>query len=297
MDRLEAMRAFLGVADVGGFAEAARRLRRSSSSVTRAVAMIEADLGLQLFRRTTRSVQLTEAGLRYAERCRRILEEIEDAHSAMRGEETAPQGRLSITAPVLFGRMHVLPIVETLLAAHPALSIRLVLLDRVTHLVEEGFDAAVRIGPLADSALLAIPLAQVVRFVVASPSYLANAGTPLSPPDLKQHATIAFEGIDATDAWRFGTDGAVRVSLKPRLILNSADAAIDAATRGHGITHALSYQVEDALAAGRLVRLLQDFESAPIPVSIVCQAARRNTPNVAAFVAAARERLARRKFS
>jgi DNA-binding transcriptional LysR family regulator len=285
MDQIQAMRVFLAVADRSGFAEAARALRLSPAAVTRAVAGLEAELGLALFSRTTRSVRLTERGAIYADRCRRILSEIEDATSAVRGEDAAPRGRLSVTAPVLFGRLHVLPAIERLMAAHPALSVRLALLDRVTHMVEEGFDVAVRIGTLADSALIAVPVTTVRRVLVAAPAYLAEAGVPHAPADLKRHRIIGFEGVGSTNDWRFGPDGRQTVTVAPALSVNSADAAIASAERGHGLTRALSYQVEDSVAAGRLTRLLTELEPPPIPVSLVYQAARRGNPNIAALVA------------
>ncbi len=296
MDRLDAMRVFLAVADRGGFAEAARSLRLSPAAATRAVAMLENELALPLFNRTTRSVRLTERGALYAERCRRILADIEDARSAVRGEDAEPRGLLAITAPVLFGRLHVLPIAEALTDAHPDLTIRLVFVDRVTHLVEEGFDIAVRIGTLADSALVAVPVASVRRVLVASPYYLAAHGTPSKPPDLKRHRIVAFEGVGASNEWRFGSDGQMAVTVAPRLSVNSADAAIAAAIRGRGITRALSYQVSDAVAEGRLVRVLPDHEAGDLPVSLVYQASRRGSPNIVAFVRAARAKLANARW-
>ncbi len=289
MDRLDALRAFIAVAERASFAAAARGLRWSPAAVTRAVAMIEAELGVTLFHRTTRVVRLTEPGALYAEQCRRILAELEAARSQVRGEDASPRGTLSVTAPVVFGRLHVMPIVEALAAAHPALAIRLTFVDRVTHLVEEGFDIGVRIGALPDSALVAVPLTQVHRVVVASPAYLAMYGEPDLPDELRQHAIIAFDGLEATDAWRFAVPrqpGATSVSVAvvPRLIVNSADAAIAAALRGRGITRVLSYQVEEAVRQGRLRHLLGAHEPPSVPVSLVFQASRRSSPNIAAFV-------------
>lgn len=292
MDRLDAIRAFLAVAERASFAAAARSLRWSPAAATRAVAMLEAELGIALFHRTTRVVRLTEPGALYAEHCRRILADLEAARSLVRGEDAAPRGTLAVTAPVVFGRLHVMPIAEALVAAHAELSIRLTFVDRVTHLVEEGFDIAVRIGVLPDSALVAVPLTKVVRVVVASPVYLAERGEPGSPADLRRHAIIAFDGMDATDAWRFAGAAPSSVSVAPRLVVNGADAAIGAALRGQGITRVLSYQVADALAEGRLRRLLHAHEPPALPVSLVFQAGRRGSPNIAAFVREARARFA-----
>lgn len=287
MDQLDAMKVFLAVADQGSFAEAARTLRLSPAAVTRAVTGLEANLDLALLYRTTRVVRLTERGSLYAERCRRILRDVEEARSLARGEDAAPHGHLSITAPVLFGRLHVLPAVERVMAAHPALTVRLTLLDRVVHLVEEGFDLAVRIGALVDSALIAVPIGHVRPVVVASPAYVEAHGAPVVPADLKMHHIIGFEGVGATNDWRFGANGRHSVSVSPGLSLNSADAAITSTLRGRGITRALTYQVEDALADGRLVRLLATHEPADVPVNVLYQAARRGNPNIRAFIAEA----------
>lgn len=296
MDRIDEMRVFLAVADRGSFAEAARALRLSPAAATRAVAAIEADLGLSLFGRTTRSVRLTEAGALYAERCRRLLQEYEDARAEVRGEDAEPRGELSLTAPVLFGRLHIAPIAEALIGAHPRLSVRLTLVDRVTHLVEEGFDVAVRIGELADSTLIAVPVARVRRIVVASPAYLAAQGMPQEPADLKAHRIVSFEGVDPTREWRFGPEGRSVVPLAPRLTINSAEAVVDAAARGAGVARVLSYQAEAALAAGRLERILRAHEPPSVPVSLVYPASRRTSANVAAFLRAARAHFAQRSW-
>lgn len=286
------MRAFLAVADKGSFIEAARHLRLSSAGVTRAVAQLEAELGVTLLRRTTRSVGLTDRGAIYAERCRRLLGDLDEAANLVRGEDSAPRGLLSVTAPVMFGQMHILPVVETLADRHPNLTVRLTLLDRVTHLVEEGFDAGVRIGTLADSAMIGVPLAQVRRVIVASPAYIDRHGTPGTPGDLRNHAIIAFEGISMTNEWRLGPGGQTGVALASRLSVNTAAAAIAAAERGFGIAQVLSYQVREAVAAGRLVRLLTAFEPEPVPATLLYQASRRGAANIRAFAVAARERLA-----
>lgn len=292
MDRLDAMRTFLAVADLSSFAAAARKLRLSSAAATRAVALLEGDVGTRLLSRTTRSVRLTERGAIYAQRCRRILSEVDEATSEARGENAEPRGLLSVTAPVVFGRLHVLPIAEALIARHPALNVRLTFIDRVVHLVEEGFDVAVRIGSLSDSALVGVPLGEVRRVLVASPGYVEAHGEPAAPADLKAHAIIAFEGVGSTNDWRFGDRVPTGVVVVPRLSVNNADAAIASALRHRGITRVLSYQVHEDLAAGRLRRLLTDFEPPPIPVTLLYQASGRGSPNIAAFVRGARSRFA-----
>ena len=281
MDRIGSMQAFVGVAIHGSFAEAARHLRLSPSAVTRAVAALEEHLGQTLFNRTTRSVRLTPHGEAYLQSCRSILDDLEAADRRVRGEGAEPRGLLTVAAPVLFGRLHVLPVVTGLLEAHRALSIRLILSDALAHIVDDGVDVAVRIGPLHDSGLFATRLGAVARVTVASPTYLLAHGEPGTPADLARHDIIGFENVDRSDEWRFG-DTAVR--LRPRLMVNSAEAALDAASAGIGITRALSYQAEAAVQAGRLRLVMEAFRSAPYPVSAVHVARRATSPNVAAFI-------------
>ncbi|WP_133366645.1 LysR family transcriptional regulator [Qipengyuania sediminis] len=287
MDRIDAMRAFVTVADLGGFAPAARALRWSPASVTRAVAQLEEELGVSLFNRTTRVVRLTEGGTIFADKSREILSTLAAARSLTRGEDAAPGGTLRVTAPALFGRRHVMPIAEATQRAHPALTLRITLLDRVVHLVEEGFDVAVRLGPLPDSALVAVKLAEVRLVIVASPAYLAQAGTPRAPGDLAAHRIVSFEGVGSTDEWQFGPRRRAVVRTSPRLAVNCAEAALGAIERGHGIGRLYSYQLGDGIAAGRLVRLLPDDEPPPVPVSLVYAAGARNSANVRAFVSEA----------
>lgn len=287
MDRIDAMRAFVAVATNASFAGAARQLRLPPSAVTRGIAQLEADLGLTLFNRTTRVVRLTERGAIHLDSCRKILDDIDAAIARVRGQDAAPRGRLNIAAPILFGRLHVLPVVTGLLAAWPDLDVRLLLSDRNVHLVDDGFDVAVRIGDLADSALVATRLGSVCRVAVASPAYLAQRGTPQRPVDLADHDLIAFENLEASNDWHFGPDNAA-VRVHPRLAVNSADAAIAAAIAGAGITRTLSYQVRDAVVARQLVLVLPDLTPPPVAVSAVYPPSRHAAPNVAAFVAASR---------
>lgn len=291
MDRLDSLRIFVAVANLGSFAEAARRLRLSPSAVTRAVAELENRLGVTLIARTTRSLRLTERGEIHLQSCRQMLEDYDQAVRRVRGENSEPRGGMKVAAPVVFGRLHVLPIVNALLDAHPMLSVHLSLSDRNVHLVDEGVDIAVRIGALADSSLIATKLGDVGRVLVASPAYLARRGRPASLASLADHDLVAFENMDARSEWRFGADDrAVRV--EPRLVVNSADAAIAAAEADRGITRALSYQVEAGVRAGRLIVLLQEFAPPPLPVSALQPARRIASANVAAFLKAARARFA-----
>jgi DNA-binding transcriptional LysR family regulator len=288
MDRFDAMRVFVSVATRGSFAEASRSLRLSPSAVTRAVAWLEDELGLSLLTRTTRSLRLTERGATFLESCRQILDDLDDAERRVRGEDAEPRGEMTVAAPVVFGRLHVMPIVDGLLRAHPALKVRLLLSDRNVHLVEEGVDVAVRIGSLADSSLVATTLGAVSRVLVASPAYLAQRGAPASPLDLSAHDLIAFDGLGSVDEWSFATlDRPLRI--EPRLSISSLDATLAGAEAGLGITRALSYQVEAAVREGRLALVLQAFATTPLPVSAVYPARRIGSANVAAFTKAARE--------
>ncbi|MBS0638917.1 MAG: LysR family transcriptional regulator [Proteobacteria bacterium] len=288
MDRLDAMRAFVAVASRGSFAEAARSLRVSPTAVTRAVAGLEDALGLMLLIRTTRSVRLTDQGAAYLEDCRRILADLDAAERRVRGEAAAPRGRLTVAAPLMFGRLRVLPVVQRLLRENPELSVRLILSDRVVHLVEEGIDVAVRLADLPDSALIATRVGSVRRVVAASPDYLQRRGTPDTPAALAGHDIVAFEGVEASNEWRFGADESIGVRIEPRLMVNTADAAIAAAADGLGITRTVSYQVEDSVRLGRLRLILEDFATPPYPVSIVHPPHRLGSANVAAFVRVAR---------
>jgi len=288
MDRLHTMRVFAAVARLESFAEAARRLRLSPSVVTRSIAQLEDPLGLTLITRTTRSLRLTERGEVYLESCRQILEDIDGAERRVRGESAEPRGSLKVAAPILFGRLHVLPIVSRVLNEHKDLSIRLTLSDRNIHLVDEGIDVAVRIGELADSSLIAVKLGVVSRTVVASPGYLKLRGVPRLPAELVGHDIVAFEGIGAIDEWRFSSHEKP-IRIDPRLSVNSADAAIAAAEAGIGITRTLSYQVKDAVLAGRLVPILQQFAPPEAPVSAIYPARRIASANVAVLVKAARD--------
>lgn len=286
MDRLDAMRIFVAVSKLGSFSEAARQLRISASVATRSIAQLEDQLGLVLLTRTTRALRLTERGSVFRESCEQILEEIDAAERRVRGEDARPRGELKIAAPIVFGRLHLLPIVGQLLKSHENLSIRLALSDRNVHLVDEGIDVAVRVGELADSGMIATKLAEVRRVVVASPAYLDTRGTPTTPGDLAAHDLIAFENLDTMNEWRFADGESARVV--PRLAVNSADAAIMASEMGLGITRTLNYQVRDAVRAGRLRPVLEKFAPAASPVSAIYPSRRIGSANVAAFVKAAR---------
>ena len=285
MDRIDAMQAFIAVADLGGFAPAARKLGLSPSGVTRVIAALEEHLGARLLQRTTRSVALTDAGARYLERVRRILADVEEAEASIKDERTRPSGRLVVSAPVGFGRLHVSPVMSEYLKRYAEVSGELRLADRMINLVEDGVDLAVRIGHLADSSLVARHVGEMRRIVVASPGYLKAHGEPKTPEAIASHQTIQFGGATASPDWRFVRDGSeVRFAPVPRLTTNSADAAIGYAVRGGGLTRVLAYQAADAIKAGRLKILLAKFEPAPLPIHIVYPTSRLLSAKVRTFI-------------
>lgn len=292
MDRLQAMTTFVAVVDCGGFASAARKLNQSPPVVTRAVAELEERLGLRLLTRTTRVVRVTDAGDRFAEDCRRILADIEEAETAATGAHAAPRGTLTITAPVLFGQLHVTPILVSYLQQFPEVDARCLFLDRVVNLVEEGIDVAVRIGELPDSSLRATRVGRVRRVLVAAPGYLAAHGWPQRPEDLADHAIVSASGVSPLPEWRFNDGGKPLIQrLQPRLRTTTNDSAIAAAVAGLGITRLLSYQVADQLRSGALQMLLRDFETAPLPVQVVHLEGQRAAQKVRAFIDLAVDRL------
>jgi DNA-binding transcriptional LysR family regulator len=285
MDRLQAMTAFLAVVDGGGFAAAARRLRLSPPVVTRAVAELEARLGVRLLTRTTRVVRVTEAGARYADDCRRVLAAVDEAEEAAIGSHAVPRGHLTVTAPVLFGALFVTPIVTHYLERYPEVDASCWFVDRVVNLVEEGVDAAVRIGELPDSSLQAVRVGQVRRVICASPAYLARAGTPATPDELAQHCIVSARGVTPSPDWDVNDGDNLRVvKLRPRLTSTSNDAAIAAALGGFGLTRLLSYQVAEHLRDGRLQRVLGAYETVPSPVHVVHREGRHASPKVRAFL-------------
>lgn len=296
MDRFESLTVFVAVAEQRGFAAAARSLGLSPAAATRAVAGLERRLGVTLLHRSTRAVSLTDEGAGFLDRARRILADLREAEQIVGGGRSVPRGQLYVTAPVLFGRLHVLPEIEDLLTAHDGLSARLMLVDRNVRIVEEGIDVAVRIGALADSALRAVAIGAVRPTIVASPAYLAKHGTPSGPADLRRHRCIVGNGARVGSAWSFGADGRTIVEVVPRLTVNSIDAEIRAAEAGLGLANLLSYQVADAIAAGRLVPVLADHAPPALPVSLLYEAARASMPSVRLFIDAMRARARRRAW-
>jgi DNA-binding transcriptional LysR family regulator len=285
MDRIDAMQAFLAVADLEGFAPAARKLKLSPSAVTRLIASLEEHLGARLLQRTTRSVALTDAGARYLARVRRILADVEEAEASINDERTRPSGRLVVSAPIGFGRLHVSPVMSEYLKRYPEVSGELRLTDRVVNLVEDGVDLAVRIGHLADSSLVARHVGEMRRIVVASPGYLKAHGEPKAPEAIESHQTIQFGATMASPDLRFVRDGKeIRIAPVPRLMTNSADAAIQYAVAGGGLTRVLAYQAAEALKRGRLKIVLAKFEQPPFPIHVVYPTSRLLSAKVRAFI-------------
>lgn len=271
MNRLEAMTILVAVVETGSFTAAGRRLGIPLPTVSRKLAELEAHLGgTRLLVRSTRRLSLTEAGADYVAACKRILEEIEAADRKASGEYALPKGELVLAAPIVFGRLHVLPVVAEFLATYPEIDVKLLLSDRNAQLVDDHIDLALRIGSLPDSAMIALPLGTVRWIVCASPAFLAAQGRPQAPADLAGLACVTFDMVGTSTAWAFSRGKtAESVPVRSRLSVNTAEAALDAAAEGVGLTRVLSYQAARAIAEGRLERVLEDFEPPPLQVSLI----------------------------
>jgi len=292
MDRLQAMTMFVTVVETEGFASAARKLNVSPSVVSRMVTELEERLGVRLLTRTTRIVRLTDAGAIYFEDCRRILGEIDAAEVTATGTHAAPRGQLTVTAPVLFGKFHIMPIVLDYLTRYPAVNVNCWFLDRIVNLVDEGADVAVRIGELPSSSLQAVAVGKVRRILCAAPIYLEQYGVPQRPEDLAGHVTIQSSGVSPAPEWRFTVDQQpLAVPIQPRVITTTNDSAIEAVIAGLGVTRLLSYQVARELAAGTLKIVLADYEPAALPVHVVHREGRHANQKVRSFLDLAIESL------
>jgi DNA-binding transcriptional LysR family regulator len=270
MDRFDSMSVLLAVTDAGSLSAGARRLGMPLATVSRKVSELEAHLHTRLLNRGSRRLELTDAGQSYVAACRKILEDVGEAERAASGEYRAPRGELVIAAPIVFGRLHMLPIIGAFLKAYPEIDVRLTLADRVVSLLEEHVDVALRIGELRDTSLVATRVGALRRVVCASPEYLEARGTPTTPSDLESHDCITFEGLMSPRSWTFSNDGEARsVDIHSRLVVNTAEAAVDMAVAGIGVTRVLSYQIATALLEGKLVIVLESFEPAQQPVSLV----------------------------
>ncbi|WP_337660922.1 LysR substrate-binding domain-containing protein [Erythrobacter sp. Alg231-14] len=291
MDKLQAMRTFLEVARGQSFAAAGRALNASPATITRTIAALEESIGADLFIRTTRTVRLTEAGERYAPECERLLGEIDAAEALAAGHQAEPVGTLSITAPVLFGRLYIAPIVTEFCSQYPDVDVQLVLLDRVTNMVDEGFDIALRIGRMPDSSLKAVTVGSVRRVVAGSPDYLREHGVPRTPEDLKSHRIVAVTSAFSSVDWRFGKKDKTTIRVHPRVRCNNNATAIAIAASGWALTRVLSYQVGIEVNEGRLRMVLEDYEEEPLQVHLVHGGTRITASKVRAFIDFASKRL------
>ena len=292
MDRLDAMSVVIAVGEAGSLSPAAHHLGMPLPTVSRKISDLEAHLNARLFNRSTRGLTLTDAGHVYLGACKRILEDVSDAERAAAGEFTTPKGDLIISAPIVFGRLHVLPAITEFLEAYPGVNVRLVQSDRLINLLEGHVDLAVRIGELSDSSLIATRCGSTRRVVYGSPRYFSEHDAPKHPTDLATHSSIVFEGLTSPDTWVFRTDRSdVSVPIRPKLIVNTAEAAIDAALAGVGLTRVLSYQIEQAVKVGTLATVLRRFEPAPVPINVVYMSQRRLPLKVRAFLDFATPRL------
>ncbi|MBI5719952.1 MAG: LysR family transcriptional regulator [Burkholderiales bacterium] len=291
MDHLQCLRTFVAVAEAGSFVRGAQQREVSAAAATRAIAALEKRLGAVLLHRTTRSLRLTEQGEAFLADCRRIVAELDAAEAAITGARSQPSGLLSVTAPALFGSRHVAPLLIEFLGHHPLVQARAFFTNRVVHLIDEGFDVALRISHLPDSGLTALPLGAMRAVVVASPAYLKRHGVPRTPADLARHQGIGFTIEDqGRSSWRLGR---ARTATAPqeRLVVNANDVKVAAAVAGEGLARALAYQVTDEVQDGRLRVVLQEHEGPPVPVHLVYPAGRAAAAKVRAFVQFAAERL------
>jgi DNA-binding transcriptional LysR family regulator len=267
MDRLESMSTLVAAVEAGSLSAAARRLGMPLATVSRKVSELEAHLRTQLLHRSSRKLTLSDAGRSYLAACIRILEQVGEAERAASGEYSAPKGDLVLSAPIVFGRLHVLPIVAEFLRVYPEIDVRIVFSDRLANLLEEHVDVAIRVGALPDSSLIATRIGTIRRVVCGSPEYFERRGVPKQPTDLSSHDCLTFEGIAAADAWFFeGKQRAITVPIHSRLTVNTAEAAIDAACLGLGVTRVFSYQMAASERSGALLRVLKSFEPEPLPV-------------------------------
>lgn len=287
-----ALQTFVRIADSGSLSAAARATGRSLPAVSRSLAQLESELGVRLLHRTTRSIHLTDAGAQYLERCRRILADLDEANASISDAVRALAGPITLTAPILFGHKHAAPVITEFLAAHPGVSVNLALTDRNVNLVEEGIDLAIRIGALEDSGLVARKLGTVRRVACASPAYLKRRGTPKTPKDLADHTCLLFSGLSPTPYWEFRDSGKpLQIRVQGILSSNHGPSVIEAARGGLGIIVALSYQVQELVAAGELRVLLQRYEPEPIPVNAVLPSGRLQPARVRALAELLQERM------
>ena len=292
MDKFNLISIFIAVVDTNGFAAAARKLNISPPAVTRAINELETQLNVRLLTRTTRKVRVTDAGARYVEDCRKIIAELSEADESVGGSHGAPRGRLTLTAPVLFGSKFVTPIVAEYLQTYPEVSASCLFLDRIVNMMDEGIDVAIRIGELPDSSMQSIRVGQVRRVICAAPGYLKQYGIPRKPEDLQNHSIISANSMDSSPEWTLMEDGVARViKLQSRFTTSSNDSAIAATAGGFGLTRLLSYQIADFLRAGQLKTLLGQCEPPALPIHVVHREGRHASKKARAFIDLAVARL------
>lgn len=285
MDRLHLMSVFVAVAEAESFSGGARRLGMSPPAVTRAIAALEDRLSVKLLNRTTRYVRVTEAGQRYLEDACRIISEVDEADEATAGVNAVPRGQLAVTAPVQFGKMFVTPTIVEYLQRYPDMEVSALFLDRIVNLLEEGMDVGIRIGELPDSSMKAIRVGQVRRVVCASPEYLAHNPEPKIPSDLTGHAIVTATTVTPTVDWKFRQDMAVTtIRVKPRLCVSSIEAALEAVSKGFGITRLMSYQIAPYISSGRLKAVLTQYEPEPLPIHVLHREGRYASAKVRTFI-------------
>lgn len=296
MDRLDAMSVFAAIVDGGSLSAAGRRLNVPLATVSRKLADLEAHLKTRLITRSTRKLVLTDVGRDYLDACRQILEQVDEAERAASGAYANVKGQLVVAAPIVFGRLHLVPVAAAFLEAHPEVDIQLRLGDRNVNLIEEHVDVALRIGALPDSNLVATKVGTIRRVVCASPGYLERFGAPQSLDDLPAYRCITFDGLEATHAWTFANSAGQKrqVRVRSRMTVSTADAAVEAAILGVGLTRVLSYQVAGALQDGRLVRVLVDQESPAVPANLIYPGQGRLPMKTRAFIDFAAGRLRER---
>ena len=285
MDLVSAMATFVRAVDAGSLSAAARSLPSSLTSVSRQISALEEHFRTRLLLRTTRRLALTDEGRILYERAKAVLGEVKEIEAALTRDRHQPSGRIRVASPSLMGRLLIAPLLAEFLRRYPALSVDLLLVDRAVDMVEEDIHLAIRVGRLRDSQLIARKLADIRMIVCASPAYLAQRGTPETPGDLAHHDCLVFSDAPGSAEWRFADDGKVgrKIRISGRLWMNSLEALATVAKEGAGIVRVPSWQVEADLAAGRLVRLLTDYEPAPVPLHVMFQPSRLASPKIRAF--------------
>lgn len=297
MNKLEAMRVFVEVAECQSFVEASRRLEISAPAVTKSVAQLESHLDIKLLNRTTRNVRLTDSGLLFYNDAKRILQEVEQAEATATGAYSEPKGALSITAPVLFGQKHVMPVIYKYLQLHPKVNVNAVFYDRLGNLLDEGLDIAIRIGHLKDSGLFATQVGNIKKVVCGSPDYFKTHGYPEHPSELANHKIIQAGAVEHSTTWSFDSNaGKTKVKVTPRLNCSQNAPAVEAAMQGLGITRLMSYQAGEEFEKGTLECVLPDYDSAPLPVNIVYLEGRRSNSKIRSFIDLAVEMLRKNPY-